>query len=112
MQTYDWARELPFAVLLTDADGKLLYLNARAVVNFADEGGAELIGKNIFNCHPPAAQEKIRQLMTAHTTHVYTIEKNGINKLVYQCPWYRQGVFAGLVELSIELSEKMPHFSR
>ena len=44
--------------------------------------------------------------------NVYTIEKHGIKKLIYQAPWYRDGEFAGLVELAIELPAELPHFVR
>ena len=35
-----------------------------------------------------------------------------VRKLIYQAPWYRDGVHAGLVELSLELPADMPHFVR
>ena len=39
-------------------------------------------------------------------------EKRGLWKLIYQAPRYRDGVFQGLVELSLEIPESMPHFVR
>ena len=30
----------------------------------------------------------------------------------YQAPWFHDGVFQGLVELSLEIPESMPHFVR
>jgi len=32
--------------------------------------------------------------------------------LIYQSPWYQNGEFAGLVEISLEIPEQMPHFVR
>lgn len=32
--------------------------------------------------------------------------------MIYQSPWYKDGKFAGLVELSIEIPTEMAHFVR
>ena len=44
--------------------------------------------------------------------NAYTIEKNGIKKLIYQTPWFMDGKFSGLVEISLPLPEELPHFIR
>jgi hypothetical protein len=43
---------------------------------------------------------------------MYTTEKNGIKKLVYQSPWYKDGQYAGFVEFVLEIPFEMPHFIR
>jgi hypothetical protein len=43
---------------------------------------------------------------------VYTIEKNGVRKLIFQAPWFQDGKYAGLVELALEIPAEMPHFVR
>ena len=40
------------------------------------------------------------------------IEKNGVKKIIYQSPWYKEGEYAGFVELSLEIPLEMPHFIR
>ena len=50
--------------------------------------------------------------MQTGQTNVYTIEKKGVKKLIYQTPWYHDGAFAGLVELGLEIPAEMPHFVR
>ena len=35
-----------------------------------------------------------------------------MRKLIYQSPWYRDGAYAGFVELSLEIPAEMPHFVR
>ena len=50
--------------------------------------------------------------MNEKKPNVYTIEKNGIKKLIYQSPWFEKGVMKGLVELSLEIPFDMPHFIR
>ena len=45
-------------------------------------------------------------------TNVYTIEKGGVKKLIYQAPWYQDGEYRGIVELSLPIPFVMPHFVR
>lgn len=44
--------------------------------------------------------------------NIYTIEKDGVKKLIYQSPWYKDGQYAGFVELALEIPFEMPHFVR
>ena len=50
--------------------------------------------------------------MSEGKTNAYTIEKEGLRKLIYQSPWYENGEFAGLVEMFVVLPETMPHYVR
>jgi hypothetical protein len=63
-------------------------------------------------CHPEPAQSKVLVLLQSASPNVYTIEKAGVRKLIYQSPWYRDGKYAGFVELSLPIPEQMPHFVR
>jgi PAS domain-containing protein len=108
----DWAAGFPGAVTICDAEGVILYLNDRAVRTFAKDGGRKLIGKNLLDCHPEPSRTQVRELLTSKKVNAYTIEKKGVHKLIYQAPWYTDGVFAGLVELSLEVPSDMPHFVR
>ena len=71
-----------------------------------------MIGKNLFDCHSPDSVYKIKELLLENKTNVYTIEKNGKKKLIYQSPWSENGEINGLVEFSIEIPPDMPHFIR
>jgi hypothetical protein len=51
-------------------------------------------------------------MMETHEKNVYTIEKKGKKKLIYQAPWFHNGAFGGLVELSLEIPFETPHFIR
>ena len=60
--------------------------------------------------HP--TREKTERLLATRVKNVYTIEKNGVKKLIYQSPWYKEGIYAGFVEISLEIPLEMPHFIR
>jgi hypothetical protein len=51
-------------------------------------------------------------LLDSRRANVYTIEKRGQKKLIYQAPWYQDGQYRGFIELSLELPAEMPHFIR
>lgn len=108
----NWIDEFPGAVTVCDGNGIILEMNQRAIETFADDGGAKLIGTNALDCHPEPARSKMAQMLKEQKSNVYTIEKKGKKKLIYQSPWYRQGKFVGLVELSLEIPFDMPHFIR
>ena len=109
----NWSNELPFvAITVCDKDGKILDMNQRSQMTFAKSGGKDLIGKSLFDCHPQRAQEMIKHLMNSEETNTETIEKEGVKKLIYQTPWYQDGQFAGLVEMSIVIPNDIPHYKR
>jgi hypothetical protein len=54
---------------------------------------------------PPARLERGK-------SNIYTIEKKGVRKLIYQAPWYQDGEYAGIVELNLETAWDMPYFVR
>jgi transcriptional regulator with PAS, ATPase and Fis domain len=107
-----WSNELPCAVTVMDTEGIILEMNEKAKATFAKWGGGALIGKSLYDCHNPSSGETIRTLLRENRSNSYTIEKGGKKKLIHQTPWYRDGVIAGLVEISIELPDAMPHFVR
>jgi hypothetical protein len=107
-----WVDGFPGAVTVCGMDGTILEMNDRAKETFAKYGGAALIGKDLRDCHPPAARARIDAMLATGEPNAYTIEKNGIRKLIYQVPWFIDGKRAGLVELSLEIPAEMPHFKR
>jgi len=108
----DWIEEFTGAITITDLDGKILYLNQKAAEVFAADGGSALVGQNIFNCHRPESAEKIREILQTGKPNVYTIEKNGKKKIIFQSCWSAGGEKKGLLELSLEIPSEMPHFVR
>ena len=76
------------------------------------DGGDGIVGTSLFLYHHGPAAEKLRGLLDTAGKNAYTIEKNGIKKIIYQSPWFKKGVFAGLIELSLEIPMEMEHFVR
>jgi transcriptional regulator with PAS, ATPase and Fis domain len=112
MTRHAWVQEFAGAITVTDQEGKILEMNAASARTFEKDGGKKLIGKNVMSCHPEKAQVKLRDIMDNRRTNVYTIEKAGVKKLIYQAPWYRSGKYGGVIELAIEIPFEMPHFVR
>jgi len=112
MTTQSWPKEFPGAITVSDLDGIILEMNDRAAADYADRGGRALIGTNMLACHPEPARTRVRELLEARRKNIYTIEKNGIRKLIYQSPWFESGTCRGFVELSLEIPVEMPHFIR
>jgi transcriptional regulator with PAS, ATPase and Fis domain len=107
-----WTKSFPGAITVCDTEGIILQMNERSQQTFREEGGASLIGTDVLNCHPEPSRTKLRSMLAAPQANVYTIEKKGQKKLVYQAPWYQDGQYAGFVEIVLELPSEMPHFVR
>jgi len=112
MDTSIWLKGIDVAVTVCDRQGNIVYMNEQATRTFAADGGKTLLGKKLWTCHPDAANEKIRRLMATGNSNSYTIEKNGVKKLIHQTPWYENGELSGLVEFSMVVPLAMPHFVR
>jgi transcriptional regulator with PAS, ATPase and Fis domain len=108
----DWAKELPLSITVTDNEANIIYMNDKAVSTFSKYGGETLIGKSLFDCHNPVSADTIRQLLETGDTNVYTIEKQGQKKLIWQSAWFIDDKISGLVEISIVLTADMPHHKR
>jgi hypothetical protein len=108
----DWAIGFPAAVTVSGADGTILYMNDKAARTFAGSGGRALVGSGLMDCHKEASRTAIRRMMDEERPNAYTIEKGGLRKMIYQAPWYRDGEVAGLVEISMEIPDALPHFVR
>jgi len=112
MRDDSWTREFPGSIVVCDAAGVVLEMNDRAIEAFASQGGKELVGRDLADCHPEPSRSKFKELLERPRVNVYTIEKNGTHRLVCQTPWYANGQYAGLVELVLEISATLPHFVR
>ena len=112
MNEHEWIKEFPASVTVCDPHGVILAMNDKAALTYEKDGGYDLIGRNMLDCHPEQARIKTEKLLADREKNVYTIEKNGIKKLIYQSPWFKNNDYAGIVEISLEIPFEMPHFLR
>ncbi len=110
--SHTWVREFPGAVTVCDTQGVILEMNDRAAEMFAADGGRDLVGTNLLDCHPEPARAKLEGMLASRQKNVYTIEKAGVKKLIFQTPWYLGGEFAGFLEMALEIPFELPHFVR
>jgi transcriptional regulator with PAS, ATPase and Fis domain len=108
MDGLDWVKEFSGAVTVSDKQGIIVYMNEKSAKGY----GGSLVGNNMLDCHPEPARTTLEKLMDTQAVNTYTIEKKGIKKLIHQAPWFKNGEYAGFVELSIEIPFDMPHFVR
>ena len=112
MERGSWSKEVAVAMTICDTQGIVLEMNDKAVKTYSASGGTALIGKNLLDCHPEPARSKLAAIMAEQRVNAYTIEKNGVKKLIYQMPWFDEGQYAGFAEISLEIPFEMPHFIR
>lgn len=113
-QTNDlwWWSELGAAITVADSSGRIVAMNRRAEEVFAAEGGRTLIGSDVFDCHPEPARSLLREMYASQRPHHYTIRKLGQTRIIHQLPVYQNDQFAGFVEISIPIPDRLPHFDR
>jgi transcriptional regulator with PAS, ATPase and Fis domain len=104
--------EIPVAVTITDIEGKIVYMNEKSANVFKKDGGKTLLNSSVYDCHNSISQEKIQQILEENKTNAYTIEKNGIKKMIFQTPWYENNKVSGMIEFSFEIPFEMLHFIR
>jgi len=112
MSEHPWVNSFPGAITVIDTEGIILEMNQAACEVFREDGGEKLVGTNLFKCHPEKARVQLEGLMAKEQANVYTIEKHGKKKLIYQTPWYKDGKYAGFIELSLVIPKGMLHFIR
>ena len=105
----EYFKEVNLAVTICDREGRIIDMNDKSRGTFLKPGQEELIGKNELDCHPGPARSLLADMLQNPRTNVYTIEKNGVKKLIYQTPWYENGEYMGFMELSMEIPFEMNH---
>lgn len=108
MENYEWAERTNCAVTVCDTEGTIIYMNGKSRATFG-----EMTGQSMMGCHGGRSRQKIRGLLATGGTNAYTIEKNGVRKMIYQTAWMREdGRVGGLVEISMVIPGEMPHYVR
>ena len=107
-----WMNQIAVAITVTDAKGTITEMNPASIATFASDGGAKLIGSDVFTCHPEPSRTKLASMYKAQQPNHYTIRKNGRKKIIHQLPLFSDEVFRGYVEISIPIPDDLPHFDR
>jgi hypothetical protein len=107
-----WQDGVQVAMTYCDADGIIREMNSAAIVGFSKDGGEKLIGENVLDCHPEPGRSKLKDLIDHPRINVYTIEKSGQKKLIYQAPVMAGEDYLGFVEISLPIPNEIPHFIR
>lgn len=109
----DWVTTFPGAVTVSDSCHKVVYMNDAAAETWAGRGGRDLVGTDLLACHNSHSRGIIEKLLGTGGSNVYTVEKKGVKKLIYQSAWRNsEGIVSGLIEVSLVLPADMPHFIR
>ena len=103
-----WADELPLAITIADINDIIIYMNKKSKLAYPNSK----IGDCLTSCHKQVSMDKIETFKKKNVSNTYTVQRNGIRKLIHQTPWYKDGIVAGLVEFSIEISAEIPHIDR
>ncbi|NMA55000.1 MAG: diguanylate cyclase [Firmicutes bacterium] len=113
MRVDPWLHKFSAAITVCDTEGKIVYMNEKSQSAYAADGGAGLLGTNALDCHPEPARSKMVAMLKNQSRNCYTVQKGRGKKLIYQAPWYKEsGQYGGLVELTIELPQDLPHHTR
>ena len=92
------------AVVICDKEHKIIYMNPAACENYSKWGGADLLGKNLLECHNTKSQEMIKKIVEwfqADKSHncIYTHYNEKQNKDVYMIALRdEQGALIGYYE--------------
>jgi transcriptional regulator with PAS, ATPase and Fis domain len=112
MQNWNWSDTIDAAVTVSDTNGKIIYMNHKSADVFSKSGGMDLVGKSVFDCHSAESVQKIHKMLQTGLPNQYTIQKNGKKKMILQTPFFADGKVAGLVEITFDIPESIPHFNR
>lgn len=112
MSASHWQNEINISITVCDKEGIITAMNSGSCENFAKWGGEKLIGKNLLDCHPEQAKNKILAMLENPHLNCYTTEKEGKKNFIYQAPLFKDGEFTGLVEMIIPIPNEMPHHIR
>jgi len=112
MKNETWFKVFPGAIMVTNEKGEIIEMNDASAEMSMKDGGYQLMGQNAITCHKEPALSKVRKLYASQAFSIYSITKNGKKQLVYQAPYFFDRVFAGIVEMHLDLPDEIPHFNR
>jgi transcriptional regulator with PAS, ATPase and Fis domain len=107
-----WFKEFSGSITVCDKKGIITFMNESSQKQFIKYGGGDLIGTNLLDCHPEPSRSKLAEMLKTPLVNTYTTEKAGIKRIIHQSPLYDNGAFSGIIEISFELPDSLPHFMR
>ena len=108
----NWTDGFLGAITVCDREGIVVYMNDLSKKQFAKTDDGNLVGQTLIDCHPEPARTMLKKMLAEPNPNSYTIEKNGIRKMIHQTPWMENGEFKGVVEISFEIPMELPHHKR
>ena len=101
----NWAEEFNGAITICDLDGIIVYMNKNSIEQFRKYGGEKLVGSNLLDCHPEPSKSKLKEMLENPVDNMYTTEKEGNKKIIYQTPRKFKGEVNGIIEISGEFDK-------
>jgi len=105
----EWIATYPAEIMVCDQDGTILEMSNVAIQIYEKEGGAKMIGRNVFEHHTEPGKSQMMNVVNQKRHVIYTAEKGGLKKLVSIAPWYREGEYAGFALIVLDLPAKIPN---
>ena len=87
-------------------------IGSYAVYESNEEGGAAMIGRNVFEHHDEKARKQMVAVVNQRKHVIYTTEKGGLKKLVSIAPWFRGGEFAGFALIVLDIPENISNINQ
>ena len=107
-----WLDSIDAGITICDKNGIITYLNEKAAADLSKYGGFKLLGKNLLDCHNESSKQILKDMFEKVSERIYTIEKEGVKKLICQKPFFEKDKFAGILEFVVVLPAEMPHYIR
>ena len=105
----EWVQTYPAEIMVCNAEGVILEMSDTAIKIYEKEGGAALIGRNVFDHHDAISRKQIKSVVDQRKHVIYSTEKGGNKKLVSIAPWYHEGEYAGFALIVLDIPENIPN---
>ncbi len=106
---FDYFKSVPFSVTVCNLEGIVVYMNDASKYEYAADGGAELIGKSLIDCHPEPARSKLMALLEKPVENSYVSRSGPRPLFIYDVPWIEDGLPLGIIELLLPLEVVNKH---
>ncbi|HNR01084.1 MAG TPA: hypothetical protein PKK59_00945 [Anaerolineaceae bacterium] len=98
-----WSDEVDFPVTICDKEGLIVGMNKKSIEYFKDDGGIDLLGRSLIDCHPEPSRSKLLDLLKNPRANTYISETSTEKLFVHETPWYEKGTYMGFVEILVTI---------